>query len=82
MNLDHQYETVYDVLSLSNYWFGAAGWTPVIGDWNGDGKDEIGINKGYEWYLDYDGNGAYNPSIDKHYWFGAAGWTPVIGTWQ
>ena len=25
--------------------FGAAGWTSVIGDWNGDNKTEIGIYK-------------------------------------
>ena len=25
--------------------YGATGWTQVVGDWNGDGKSEIGISK-------------------------------------
>ena len=62
--------------------FGAAGWTSVIGDWNGDNKSEIGIYKDGTWYLDYNGNGFWDAGIDKLDYFGTVGWTPVIGNWN
>jgi hypothetical protein len=65
-------------------WHGFAGVIPVTGDWNGDGKTEIGI---YDpatalWYLDQNGNGAWDgtPS-DIQYWNGFAGVTPLSGKW-
>ena len=63
------------------YSFGGAGWTPIVGDWNADKKDEIGVNNAGNWYLDYDGNGVWS-SGDKNYGFGTTGWTPVIGKWS
>ncbi len=53
--------------------FGAPGWTHLVGDWNGDGKSEIGIYKDTVWYLDWNGNGAWDADIDKVYNFGATG---------
>jgi hypothetical protein len=64
-----------------HYTFGGLGWTPVIGDWNGNGNAEIGVSNGVDWYLDKDGNGIYGGS-DAHYTFGGAGWTPVTGEWS
>ena len=61
---------------------GGPGNTPVIGDWNGDGKTEIGISNGMTWYLDYNGNSVLNTGTDKTYSFGASGWTPVTGDWN
>ncbi len=62
--------------------FGSAGWTSVLGDWNGDGKTEIGIYKEGTWYLDYNGNGVWDTGIDKLDYFGTLGWTPVAGNWN
>ena len=62
--------------------FGAPGWTSVLGDWNGDGKTEIGIYKDGTWYLDYNGNGIWDAGIDKLDYFGTLGWTPVVGNWN
>ena len=63
--------------------FGASGWTPVVGDWNGDGKGtKIGIYKDGTWYLDWNGNGVWDSGTDKVYTFGAAGWIPIIGKWS
>jgi hypothetical protein len=63
------------------YSFGAPGWTPITGDWNGDHRKEIGVYKDGVWYLDYNGNGVWDSGIDKAYNFGAAGWVPVVGDW-
>ena len=59
--------------------YGAIGWTPLVGDWNGDGKSEIGIYKDAVWYLDYGGSGVIDANT-RYYQFGAAGWTPLIAT--
>ncbi|MGX5655258.1 SpoIID/LytB domain-containing protein [Geodermatophilus nigrescens] len=61
--------------------FGAAGWLPVCGDWNGDGIDGIGVwdpSTG-RWYLrDSAGPGA--PDLVVQYgWSGAL---PVVGDWD
>ena len=64
------------------YNFGAYGWTPVIGDWNGDATGtKIGVYKDGMWYLDNDGSGTWNGG-DRANTFGALGWTPVLGDWN
>jgi M6 family metalloprotease-like protein len=40
----------------------------------------IGIYQNGNWYLDYNGNGAWDTG-DKQYGFGTTGWTPVEGKW-
>ncbi len=42
--------------------FGTAGDIPVVGDWNGDGKTNIGIFRNGTWYLDVNGDGLWNPT--------------------
>jgi len=57
--------------------------TPVSGNWNGTGGTEIGAYYNGTWYLDYNGNGAWNGSIiDRQYSFGSASMTPVTGDWN
>jgi len=34
--------------------WGWAGVTPIVGDWNGDGKTKIGVYSGGYWYIDYE----------------------------
>jgi hypothetical protein len=65
--------------------FGFAGVTPVTGNWSGlNGTTKIGIYDPatFAWYLDFDGNGYWNPAIDKQYLFGFAGGIPVTGDWN
>jgi len=63
-------------------YFGISGYTPVVGDWNGDGKTEIGVTNSVDWFLDSNGNGTWDgPTVDKHGYFGITGWTPVVGKW-
>jgi len=67
------------------YTFGMTGDLPIIGDWNGDGTMEIGVYRPSTrvFYLDYNGNGAWNgASVDRQYTFGMNGDLPIIGDWN
>ena len=57
--------------------------SPVVGDWDGDGKAEIGVfrNNGL-WFLDANGNGIWDGcGTDLCLSFGASG-KPVVGDWN
>ena len=59
--------------------------TPIIGDWNGDGHDQIGVhravgNAGY-FIQDYNGNGYWDGG-DRFFIFGYGTDTPIIGDWN
>jgi hypothetical protein len=85
--LDYNGNGVWDGSSVDksyNFGWPAAGVTPLVGDWSGTGTAKIGVYYNGFWYLDYDGNGVWNPANDKAYNFGwqATGVTPVIGDWN
>jgi hypothetical protein len=80
--LDYNGNGKWDIGIDKVYNFGAPGWSPLVGDWNGDGKFEIGVTNGQQWYLDANGNGAWDNGVDSAYSFGAPGWTPVVGKWS
>jgi hypothetical protein len=68
------------------YNFGAAGFVPVVGDWNHDGLAEIGVYAGAgTWYVDanrnhlWDGTGTGKDAILN---FGFSGAAPVTGDWN
>jgi len=68
-----------------SYNFGITGDTPISGDWNLDGRTEIGVfrNSTHLFYLDYNGNGVWNgATIDKSYNFGITGDIPITGDWN
>jgi hypothetical protein len=70
-----------------SYWsFGSScqsGETPVVGDWNGDGRTKIGVYCDGTWLLDYNGNGVWDGSgVDKLIYFGGPGYMPVVGDWN
>jgi len=64
--------------------FGQAGDTPVVGDWNGDGKDDIGTFNAGLWSLDQNGNFAWNGANggDVQFTYGASGDKPLVGNWK
>jgi hypothetical protein len=67
------------------YNFGLTGDVPVSGDWNNDGKTDIGVFRPstHMFYPDYNGNGAWNGAvIDRAYNFGISGDIPVSGKWS
>jgi hypothetical protein len=68
-----------------SYNFGITGDIPVSGDWNVDGRTEIGVFRPSTnmFYLDYNGNGVWNGAMtDITYNFGTNGGTPVSGKWS
>lgn len=62
--------------------FGLATDIPVTGDWDGDGKTEIGVFRGGKWYLDFDGDGQWDVTFDKVGTFGLKGDIPITGDWN
>jgi hypothetical protein len=61
-----------------------AGDIGIVGDWNGDGRQKIGIYHGGFWLLDYNGNGMWDgTSIDRLITIGGnPGEIPVVGDWN
>ncbi|MEM7587833.1 MAG: VCBS repeat-containing protein [Acidobacteriota bacterium] len=71
--------------------FGVAGDEPITGDWNGDGKDEIGVYRRATpenglvrdlFLLDSDGSCSWNPAADQLCQFGLDGDAPIVGDWN
>ncbi len=65
--------------------FGVVGDKPIIGDWNGDGTDEIGVYRPgvARFYLDLNGNDVWDGMpTDVASSFGAVGDEPIIGDWN
>jgi hypothetical protein len=62
--------------------YGAPGWTPVAGDWNGDGRTTIGVvdPATMTWYLRNE-NSAGPADVAAPFRFGLPGWIPVVGDW-
>jgi serine-aspartate repeat-containing protein C/D/E len=60
--------------------FGAGTDIPVVGDFNGDGLDEIGVFRNGSWYIDMNNNFQWNGATggDAEWSFGQAGDIPVV----
>ena len=71
--------------SDAEFHFGEPNDLPVVGDWDGDGTDVIGVFRGDNiWLLDANGNGRWDGTAggDLRYEFGASGDIPVVGDWD
>jgi hypothetical protein len=66
-----------------NYGPAVLGWMPVVGDWNGDGVDTIGLYDPVTstWYL-RNSNSAGPADVAFSYGPAGGGWTPMIGDWN
>ena len=63
----------------SSLGFGIPGDVPVIGDWNGDGIDGLGVFRNGVWYLR---NSLTAGGADVSLSFGDPGDVPVVGDWN
>ncbi|MCC9656854.1 carboxypeptidase regulatory-like domain-containing protein [Rhodopirellula sp. JC737] len=52
--------------------------TPIAGDWNGDGIDQIGVFRAGQWLLDDDADGRWTGKTKPHQ-FGRPGDEPIVG---
>lgn len=59
--------------------FGIAGDDPVVGDWNADGRDDVGVKRGTAWYLDANGTGGWDGGDVGYGSFGEAGDRALAG---
>jgi hypothetical protein len=82
--LDTNHNHVYDPADAV-YTFGQFGDVPIVGDWNGDGHEHIGVFRNVrgvgEFILDTDGNGVLDDG-DATFYFGLGGDQIVIGDWN
>ncbi len=64
-------------------WGGEPGDTPVLGDWNGDGRTKIGIYRNGTWYLDANGNGLWDGcNVERCIVWGNSEDIPIVGDWN
>ncbi len=61
--------------------FGAPGAKPVVGDWDGDGDDELAVFIDGRWYFDLNGNGRWD-SGDMMARLGTGADLPTAGDWD
>ena len=61
-------------------YYGWKGATPVPGDWNGDGMDDVGVYNLGAWFRDMNGNNKWDGPNELAY-FGWCGALPVVGNW-
>ncbi|MDO5552745.1 MAG: SdrD B-like domain-containing protein [Planctomycetia bacterium] len=65
----------------ARYQFGTDGAFAIVGDWNGDGTDSIGVYREGKWYLDRDGDGDWDAD-DLWAELGSKKDQPVAGDWD
>ena len=87
--LDYNGNGTYDGIGAGQdkfYAFGGnSGDSPIVADWNGDGRTKIGVYNSGFWTLDFNGNGMYDgvsAGQDRiNAYGGGTGSQPIIGRW-
>ena len=67
--------------TVRTFHFGARGALPIVGDFSGDGRFEIGVFIDGQWFIDLSGNGVWDEG-DLWAQLGDAGDQPVVGDWD
>ncbi|QDU64883.1 hypothetical protein Pan216_57760 [Planctomycetes bacterium Pan216] len=77
-------ETAHLWATRSNrqFHFGGPGDRPVAGDWNGDGKDEVGVFRAGSFTLDQDADASFSSERDRQLGIGSDAHQPVPGDWN
>lgn len=68
-------------VNKQHFRFGTIGGTPLTGDFDGDGKDQLAVFKGGYWMIDMNGDGIWDEK-DLLIRFGDVEDRPVIGDWD
>ena len=61
-------------------YFGYPGYTPMVGDWNGNGTTKIATYHDGAWLIDLTGDFDWGAG-DVSTYFGGPGYKPVVGAW-
>jgi hypothetical protein len=69
---------------LSAVFVSGTGFLPVVGDWNADGRTELGVYQegSGTWFVDMDGDGRWQQEHDLSFAFGCATCLPMSGDWN
>jgi hypothetical protein len=68
------------LIDVADAHFGTATDLPVVGDWDGDGRSQLGVFRQGRWYLDANGNREWDAGLDTVCdAFGAPTDLPVAG---
>ena len=79
-NGNGEYDSPVDDRTTS---FGSTGYNPVVGDWDGSGRTNIGVQMNGIWAIDYNGNYVWDGAVtDRFAAFGQTGDLPVVGDWD
>src|SRR5262249_20827054 len=89
LNLTDQAWDPNNLAADNIFQWGAAGDTPVVGDWNGTGISQVGVFRPNDaafggkasWYLDQ-GNVAFSTPVIAPFQFGGGSDRPADGAWQ
>ncbi|HEX4128473.1 MAG TPA: SdrD B-like domain-containing protein [Pirellulales bacterium] len=68
-------------IGITEFVFGMGGATPIAGDYNGDGRTDVGVFMEGEWYVDLNGNGTWDKD-DLWARLGERDDLPVTGDWD
>lgn len=74
-------ETTGEASEVRRVEFGAPDGIPVVGDFNGDGTDEVAIYNEGDWFVDINGNGRWDQD-DLYAQLGTSQDRPVTGDWD
>ncbi|MFY9610391.1 MAG: hypothetical protein WAU45_17485 [Blastocatellia bacterium] len=68
---------------MFTYGGGGTGFTPIVGDWNGDGVDTMGLyDPAHGAFFLRDSNTGGIADIMFTYGGGGTGFTPIVGDWD
>lgn len=85
--LDTNRNRQWDGTSTGNdasFFFAGSNLIPITGDWNGDGRTDVGLFRDGQFYLDNNGNRTFEGISlgDALFGFGTAGDLPITGDWN
>ena len=82
-NGDYIWNPSEDPLADKLFYLGGTGYTPMVGDWNGDGHSKVAVYKDGLWLIDQNGNFAWDlAGGDLIVYWGNPGFTPIVGDWN